>query len=177
MSAGLTQVFQTPPDDHRSLCGLVARLIPVLKWRHSGLGMLQAYVYEADAGSNAELRVHIWHPLLQRKGIRDSGLLHDHRFDLYSQVLVGHLNQVEYELETHIDGPWALSTVVHARAAAGGKHQPNDGLVTPQAGRYIARTRTVKLGPGRSYMFPKRAFHGTYPETDLVITVVTKTNQ
>ena len=153
---------------------MLARLIPVLTWRHSGLGMLQAYIRE---GATDELRAHIWHPVLRREGIEESGLLHDHRFDLLSDVLIGHIRQVEYELTPPTEtGVLQLHEVVHARAAAGGKHAPNDGLVTALPQRYGAITREIHVPEGWTYSFPKRAFHGTYPE-GLTITLVEKSDQ
>jgi len=160
--------------EHRSLCGLVAKLIPHLKWRHSGLGMLQAYVHE---GTTDEMRVHVWGRALEHEGIKDSGLLHDHRFDLTSQVLVGAIVQCEYTLTPSEDGPWALHEVVHARAAAGGAHAPNDGLVTELPGQYTSWTHSIDLRAGDAYSFPRRVFHGTFLQSEYAVTVVTKSNQ
>lgn len=161
------------PRHHRMLCQLVARAIPTLKWRHSGLGMLQAYMRE---GKTNELRVHIWHEELRREGIEESGLLHDHRFDLHSVVLVGRITNVEFELIRDPNGAWQLHEVVHARAAAGDKHAPNDGLVTALPQRYRATRDELDIHRGSEYFFPKRAFHGTY-HNQLTVTLVTKSNQ
>lgn len=168
------------PAEHRTLCGLVAKLIPTLDWRHSGLGMLQAYVHE---GTDREMRVHLWHSSLRRKGIEESGLFHDHRFDLYSQVLVGQLRQAEHELTADLAGGWQLHEVLHARAAADGraaariKGAPFHSPPTPLPQRYRIETKDTVVVAGQAYSFPKREFHGTYPETDLVVTLVTKSNQ
>ncbi len=169
-----TNIWRMPHHEHRTLCVAVARLIPTLEWRHSGLGMLQAYVYE---GTTDELRVHVWCSELERPGIRESGLLHDHRFDLTSQILVGALTQVEYQLTPSDVGLWQLHEVVHARAAAGGKHAPNDGLVTPLPGRYAAVTRSFVLSAGEAYAYPKQEFHGTFLQTHYAVTVMTKAQQ
>lgn len=171
-----TLVTRLIPAIHAQHCALVARLIPHLAWRHSGLGMLQSYVQE---GERTELRVHIWHPSLRRAGIEASGLLHDHRFDLHSAVLVGGVHQVEYELTPCAPDQerFQLHEVVHARAAAGGKHAPNDGLVKALPIAYDVRTKSVIVPEGSQYMFPKREFHGTYPTAELTITLMTKTDQ
>jgi hypothetical protein len=155
------------------LAGTLARLIPHLDWRHSGLGMLQAYLHEGDT---EELRVHVWHPSLRRAGIEESGLLHDHRFDLYSRVLVGTIKQAEFELVTHSDGTgdWQLHEVVHARAAD--RHGMNDGNVTALPTRYTLTRQVKTIVEGRGYFFPKRVFHGTYVD-GLAVTVVSKSNQ
>ncbi len=160
------------------MCGLVHRLIPHLTWRHNGLGLLQSYVEE---GETEELRVHVWHPSLRRDGIEDSGLLHDHRFNLTSHVLVGAIRQVEYTLFlpepfSHIDGDWQLHTVVPARKALA-LSGTNDGLVKALPERYIAKTLDVPVKAGERYWFPKFKFHGTYCQSDLVVTVVRKSEQ
>lgn len=169
-----TSIEKIDDAGHRVLCGMVASLIPHIKWRHNGLGLLQAYAQE---GTERELRVHIWCKALQRSGIEDSGLLHDHRFDLESYVLVGDLVQVEYQLTESGVGPWALHEVVHARAAAGAKHAPNDGLVSELPGRYTVEKRSMIVKEGEVYRFPKREFHGTFPQAEYVVTLVEKRNQ
>lgn len=167
-----TTIWRMNHHEHRSLCGLVVRLIPHLTWRHSGLGMLQAYVYE---GTRDEMRVHVWCKELERAGIQESGLLHDHRFDLTSQILFGEIEQVEFSLS--VGGNWQLHEVVHARAAAGGKTAPNDGLVTALPGSYSVERRSIALSSRDAYAFPKREFHGTFVKSQYAVTVVTKTNQ
>lgn len=167
-----THIWRMNHHEHRSLCGLVAKLIPHLQWRHSGLGMLQAYVHE---GTTDEMRVHVWCKELEREGIVDSGLLHDHRFDLVSQVLVGEIKQVEYELRPSDTGDFQLHEVVHARAA--GKHAPNDGLVTALSGRYAVRWNPIQLSARDAYSFPKWEFHGTLLRSEYAVTVITKSNQ
>lgn len=169
-----TSIWRMNRHEHQTMCGLVARLLPYLTWRHSGLGMLQAYVHE---GETDELRVHVWCAELERPGIRDSGLLHDHRFDLTSQILVGALDQVEYSLQPSEAGAWQLHAVVHARAAAGGKHAPNDGLVTLLPTRYSAEQHSVALRAGDAYSFPKQEFHGTFLQSHYAVTVMTKSQQ
>lgn len=164
--------FHNAPDN-QILAGTLARLVPHLTWRHSGLGMLQAYIHE---GKTDELRVHIWHPSLRRPGIEESGLLHDHRFDLTSRVLVGTIRQVEFALKMDPHGNWQLHEVVHARAAAD-RHGSNDGLMTALPTRYSIEASATHIPAGRGYFFPKRVFHGTYVESGLAVTVVTKANQ
>lgn len=169
----LTTVREMNRREHRAMCALVARLIPSLTWRHSGLGMLQGYVQEAEAAD--EFRVHIWDADLRRAGIERSGLLHDHRFDMTSQVLVGGIGQVEYALRPADDGPWQLHEVVNARTALA--TAASDGSVRPLPERYAVDTLNVEVRAGESYDFPKREFHGTYPTRALTITMVTKSNQ
>lgn len=168
-----TTTESMPRDDHRRLCCLVESLIPHLKWRHNGLGLLQAYVRE---GQESELRVHIWHRSLQHNGIEDSGLIHDHRFDLTSCVLFGELAQTEFDLYETPIGAWQTHSVVHAREAMA-KHAINDGDVTAQPERYGANVSVRFIQQGDVYRFPKRRFHCTSNESNLLITLVTKSAQ
>ena len=168
-----TWIDRIPDEEHRMLCGMVHHLIPTLKWRHNGLGLLQAYVQE---GTSTELRIHVWHPSLRREGIVDSGLLHDHRFDLTSYVLVGQIIQREYELfENNAFGTWQLHEVVHAREASN-RHGTNDGLVSGLPTLYHAVYETRVIQAGDRYKFPKEHFHGSFID-GLAVTVVRKSNQ
>ena len=89
------------------LAALTAKLItsPELRWRHHGIGLLQAYLVEGRPGaelalglSDTETRIHVWHPSLRLAGMDDSGLMHDHRFDLESRVLLGAMHDTEIHL-------------------------------------------------------------------------------
>lgn len=159
----------------RALCGAVAFALPHISWRHSGLGVLQGYLHE---GTEHELRVHVWHRSLRRPGIDDSGLLHDHRFDLDSQVLVGTLHQDEYQLRGDTDGHWVLYEVLHARAkyerSGGATFHEEPTLLTP---RFTTRSVRVHVPEGYAYHFPKRQFHGTRFDGELAVTLLTKSNQ
>ena len=168
-----TIVEKISGHEHATLCGLLAKLLPHMAWRHNGLGLLQGYLHE---GSTHEQRVHVWHESLKRPGIEESGLLHDHRFNLTSTVLVGALNQVEYDLREDPEGKWQLHSVVPARKALAASGT-NDGLVEPLPERYVAYTREVIVREGERYFFPKFNFHGTYKLTELVVTIVNKTEQ
>src|SRR4051812_39653073 len=85
-----TSVFSVHPWERRNYSDMLIALWPSLKWRHAGFGALQAYIREGD---ERELRVHIWHQSLIKDGIEESGLCHDHRFDMRSSVLVGRIIQ------------------------------------------------------------------------------------
>ncbi len=74
---------------------LVARVrFEDLKWRHHGLGMLQAELSDS-------LRVHIWHPKLRTPEMRGLRAVHDHRFSFESAVLVGAITDVPYDVRQH----------------------------------------------------------------------------
>ncbi len=171
-----TTITDTPRLEHKALCALVLAQLEHIKWRHSGLGMLQGYVLE---GTDREIRVHIWHPSLRRAGIAESGLVHDHRFDLTSHVLVGTIRQTEYQLTPNeLMGRYKLFQVLHARASLA-----NTGGQTyfeePQLlqGRHDAEVQSCDIRGGQSYFFPAREFHGTDFYGQLTVTLVTKTNQ
>ena len=168
-----TQRAPVEDREYRALCGLVAAAIPHLCWRHNGLGLLQAYLHE---GTTCEQRVHIWHKSLMRPGIEESGLLHDHRFDLVSHVLVGSLAQVEYKLKPAEYGYWQLHNVVPARKALA-VSGTNDGLVSALPERHAAEKRAMVVSEGYSYSFPKFQFHGTHTQTEMVVTLVEKRAQ
>ncbi len=168
-----TTRFPQPKPLHTTLCGLVLQALPTLKWRHNGLGLLQAYVRE---GIERELRVHVWHKSLVHDGIGESGLIHDHRFNLTSHVLVGQIWQEELALRPADDGFWQTHTVVHAREVMA-KHAINDGDVQPLPARYHDTPSGINIGEGWSYTFPKRVFHKMEFDSPIVVTVVQKDDQ
>lgn len=109
-----TSQFILSVPEHRNYLDLVLAIWPYLRWRHAGFGALQAYIREGD---QRELRVHLWHPSLVKPGIKESGLCHDHRFFLRSNVLVGSILQTEFEVWEDIEGDWETYAVTHARKA------------------------------------------------------------
>lgn len=167
-----TQVFALAPSERKNYLDMIVALWGGLKWRHAGFGALQAYIREGDA---SELRVHIWHPSLVKPGIEESGLCHDHRFDMRSSVLAGTIIQTEFDLQADPDGDWETLRVLHAREAMarGGSfhHHP-----TP-TGDYFRRTPGVyKVGAGDGYTFNKFAFHETRA-AGVTVTLVEKSAQ
>lgn len=69
----------------------------IRNWRHHGLGMLQGEIDDLT-------RVHIWDPSLRTipfEGYRD---VHDHRFDLYSTILIGEIEDVRYHVVAAFEG-------------------------------------------------------------------------
>lgn len=171
----LTFVESINVDEHRSLCALVLALMPSLKWRHNGLGLLQAYIREGVAD---EMRVHVWHPSLRREGIEKSGLIHDHRFAITSQVLVGTIAQYEYDLFPSEFGYWVQHEVVHARAAMQDDkaRKKAAGLLTLLPGRFDATILSRPVHAGQRYGYPKRAFHHSNVK-GLAVTILTKSDQ
>lgn len=170
---GKTVVSRIDPVRLTLMRELVYQAIPHLKWRHSGLGMLQAYVKE---GARQELRVHIWHQSLRLAGINDAGLGHDHRFDMRSWVLVGQLIHKEIRTSVAPDGVWKMYEVVNARKALRDTGSRAGEFRQVEASVKI-RKRAMTISAGHSYFFPKRTFHETLPNSKVVITVALKTKQ
>ena len=168
-----TVVSQIDPPTLCAFRALVAGALRRLKWRHSGLGMLQAYVLE---GSQHEVRVHIWHPSLKLPGIDGAGLGHDHRFDMTSWVLIGQLTHVDVLTSADPTGDWQVYEVVNARKALK-ETQTRAGEFRLVEGSLRLDRHRMSISAGGVYFFPKRLFHETYAFSQLVITLVLKTNQ
>jgi hypothetical protein len=156
-----------------SLRSFVNGAINHLQWRHSGLGMLQAYIVE---GGEHELRVHVWHPSLKIDGIDAAGLGHDHRFDMTSWVLAGQLTHVEIESSVDPAGGWKVYEVINARKALQetGSRAGEFRLIHGVVG---LKRNAISILAGNSYFFPKGSFHETHLDSALAITVALKTNQ
>lgn len=168
-----TVISQIDSETLSLLRAIVANAMPRLQWRHSGLGMLQAYILE---GNQQEVRVHVWHPSLKLPGIDGAGLGHDHRFDMTSCVLTGQLTHVEILTSPDPAGDWKVYEVVNARKAL-----METGT---QAGEFRLIEETVRItkhampiSAGSVYFFPKSSFHETQPDSQFVITLALKTNQ
>ncbi len=162
-----------------------------LRWRHHGLGMLQAELSES-------LRVHVWHPSLVSPGMVWPRCVHDHRFDIGSVVVVGAVRDVRpdvrrihdrgelYDLHLsgvpHPSGHWQEAKVFEILHA-----KEQDRLVTPAgcstatSAKYLGDVHLTRACCDRtheaqtSYRIPRRVFHTT--EVDgLAVTVVHRSN-
>lgn len=149
---------------------LVAALIPHLSWRWHGIGLLQAYVREGD---ERELRVHIWSPRLMLDGIRESGSAHNHRFTLTSSVLVGELEHVEWHLTGDPNGDHDLWDFPHARLQT----EATRSLMHQVGERCTVEKRRLLIKQGQRYTFERFAYHSSFPVSDVVVTLVEKTEQ
>lgn len=178
-----------PPDP--IIAGLVSQLLrsPHLKWRHHGIGLLQAYIVEEASAGDVEQRIHVWHPSLRLPDMDDSGLIHDHRFDLESQVLLGTIRDTEIHIDPIAIGSrdpselfeffgenagefYDVYQIERSKASDDGwvKRANPDNLV-------YALTRTDHVyAMGSRYRYPKRAFHRTDVD-ELTVTLVTKRYQ
>lgn len=151
--------------------GMALALLPVLTWRHHGIGVLQGYLRE---GGRPEIRMHVWSPRLVKEGISGNGDVHDHRFAMVSHVLCGHISHEEWDAHPHADGDHEMLELTHARAAASTNfHGPTKALPD----RYLVRTSKVKIPSGFSYHFAAHRFHRSIlamGEDEVAVTVVEK---
>lgn len=168
-----TSIFNAGASELRMYKAMLALMWPHLSWRHAGFGALQAYIREGDG---AELRVHVWHPALVKPGIADSGLCHDHRFDMRSTVLVGEIINRECHLIEDAGGDWETWEVLHARAAKEKTGESFHQDPTQTGVRYRRETTDYRVSAGAGYTFRKRAFHESHV-SGLTITLIEKLNQ
>lgn len=135
--------------------------------------MLQAYVLE---GGQQEFRVHIWHPSLKLEGIDGAGLGHDHRFDMTSWILAGQLTHVELLPSADPTGDWKMYEVVNARKALK-ETGTRAGEFRLVEGTVRLDKHSMNISAGNAYFFPKRSFHETCPDPQVVVTIALKANQ
>ena len=117
------------------------------------------------------MRIHIWHPRLVVAGKLS---MHDHRFDLTSDVLVGSIRHVEMILAPALDGAYQKHAIMNARRAEEGR-KINETLAL-QPGRFNAHEADYLIKAGQTYHFPRRCFHRSVVH-ELAVTVVTKRRQ
>lgn len=130
--------------------------------RVHGNGFLQL-----DLVPSGNTRLHIWHPELPKQDVKTT--VHDHVFDMDSTVKKGRLLQVvkHYALEhegTPTDEVWMVNTRMGDDTVLG----PTGVLVRHS----LEETYLIEAGEGYS----QRAFtfHDSIPQTDIVVTVMTK---
>lgn len=147
----------------------------ILKWRHHGLGMLQAELSE-------ELRIHIWHPKLVSPGMAWPRCVHDHRFDIWSAVVLGEVIDVSCDvLRDHVAPGYQPVNIYEIEHAKNQDRLVLDkGCSTATSALKLSsgsarRTSDEVQAAGREYFIPRRTFHTTKVE-DLAITVVHRSN-
>jgi len=175
--------YPRPPDPRHA--ALVSRLLrsSELKWRHHGIGLLQAYVVEGSHPSDTETRLHVWHPSLRLEGMDDSGLMHDHRFVLESSVLLGAMLDTEirlheefhHEYDAREERPdiFQIWRIENARA----KESSGQGWVKLESeARYSLERAKHVYSQGATYHYKARAFHRSDVD-ELTVTLCVKRNQ
>lgn len=138
-------------------------------WRHHGLGLVQKYVSES-------VRVHVWHESLDRGVRSEGGAIHDHRFDLVSDVIAGAILNDELEVYKSPGGSWSSWTVINASDERG--PEPPELL---ESGLDVWESHRLTVKAGQAYRLPARVFHCSTPVPSLtrdrcVVTVVTRYN-
>ena len=147
----------------RALAAAHIEQTPADQWRHHGIGVLQHYLIE---NADPEIRLHVWDPSLVRPGIEQAGDIHDHRFDLVSQVLEGELHETLFWEKPSLL-QWDVWSVENARSAGAaqafdGKHAFVESIFTvPDHRKYL---RGAQYGLGRGL------FHRTRTP-DLAVTI------
>lgn len=187
----------TARDLDPALAALIGRMLlgRGLSWRHHGIGLLQAYVVEGPV----EFRIHVWHPEL-RFVDDDSGMIHDHRFRLESQVLLGAIHDTEVLLHRHDKGwvvprpiyqMWEVQNARQAAASGDGWVKKLDWgagqTITPDEAPFVgglvngSPLYTIDTVPsiyrsGSRYSYPARKFHRTETK-ELTVTLCKKSQQ
>lgn len=125
-------------------------------WRSHGIGCLQKYV--------GDKRVHVWHRDSVKIGMLDGGI-HNHRYDLTSIIIAGVLKQEEWKASPNPNGLWRAWT-----------HDNTTKTPTPTDFFYDLEPYTCLVSAGKGYFFPHYAYHRTIPISEIVVTVVERSN-
>lgn len=165
----LTKIWRN--ESAAAMRAMALTAMPHLKWRHHGIGVLQAYLSE---DSEPEVRMHVWSRLLLKPGMEISGDAHDHRFHMVSHVLIGSIAHEELIPVADQDGDHGMLALTHARAAADNKFH---GPIRELDGRYRVHRNLMRIAAGQSYSFQPGQFHRSRllgSAGDVVVTVVDK---
>lgn len=127
------------------------------KPRYHGNGFCQLYL-------NPKTRLHVFHPGVRARRVENSRI-HDHRWDMYSHVLLGMVHHKVFKLTEDKAGSWRLVCPTAASKVAPLVEHPT-----------TYRMQTIgecKMSAGSSYSFPARNFHRS-SHTGLTMTVIHK---
>lgn len=114
-------------------------------------------------------QLHVWHESLPRYADEDT--LHDHVWDLRSQVLVGTQVDEDYAFYVEPEADWQQWCVVDLDALYKTQTSCVDSVATDRPGLggtaiapagvygYVARIRRIEVPAGESYLIPRRMFH------------------
>lgn len=123
------------------------------KPRVHGNGFLQLDLTPGIFGGAPGRRLHVFDDRLPRQSVKSS--IHDHVFDLYSTIILGMLEHIEYAADKDPDGEYV---VLYAHA------QPNTNntvLVESDMRVNLRKTAHEIYFPNTSYMFPGYELHDT----------------
>jgi hypothetical protein len=158
--------------------GEVFRGLDRLKWRHHGLGMLQAEFSEA-------LRIHVWHLSLVCAEMAWPRCVHDHRFDLESAVVAGAVRDVLPDVRpfgpSHPSGGWQRAKMYEIEHAKNQDRLVKGGCSTATSARLLGEIVVTSAhaswerAAGTTYQVKRRVFHTTEVDS-LAVTVVHRSN-
>jgi hypothetical protein len=142
------------------------------RWRHHGLGMLQAEFTDT-------LRVHVWHPNLVSSKMAWPRCVHDHRFDITSVVLAGRILDIPHVVGLIDAAPFTWGVQARCYEIEHAKNQDRlvlDKHTTATSARFLGDVQVKRLeavlhGAGETYEIERRAFHTTEVH-ELAVTVV-----
>ena len=144
-----------------------------LDWRHHSTGLLQAYLPD-----DASTRIHIWNRGLK---LRNSGEMHNHRFDLQSHVLVGSITHTRLLLtpdeESGTHDVWDIPGASQGSSEALRLH---DQTSVRGSRVNMEIVDTQRFFEGDSYKVRKWDFHWARQEADddgLTVTLVRLQNK
>lgn len=163
-------------------------LLTIKDWRHHHLGLLQGYLDE-------NTRVHVWHPDLVDPDLSGDPLrgVHDHRYDIRSEILYGVVEDVSYEVWplAHIRhtkglevlGPVEplgepqetnLFSIVNAKKQKA-ENKASDNVAEERGRVWVRETGRRRYHTGDTYAIPRRAFHTSIPVC-LAVTLIVRSN-
>lgn len=133
--------------------------IPPTRPRFHGDGMVQLYL-------SKHVRLHVFHPWLPPTV--QNARIHDHAWDMHSQVLTGVLHHTTYNINLATVGPFMVNEARSGCGSTGGGLTKCHRCDTKQTGEN-------HFAAGSEYRFPHHEFHevGT---SELSMTVIRKSN-
>jgi hypothetical protein len=157
-----TRVFEGEDKEVELRLDIAKAAVKLPGWRAHGIGLIQRYM--PGPKGDKQYRVHVWTKDAMRIGL-ESGI-HDHRYDLESYVVAGVLTQEEWAEQAVSSGLWRMWT------------HTNEGDKQPIATNhyYDLTPRTLDIQCGQRYTFPRDGFHRSLPGSDLVVTVMERSN-
>jgi len=153
------------PFELHTALALATESLDRVHWRHHGAGMIQGYITPC-------LRVHVWHPSLVLPGMYDAGVIHDHRFDLESVLLVGSMVNREYVTSPAGQTEFDLFEVNCGKAKSG-----DDPMLV---GHMRADALDCLVHEGECYTFPRGCFHMSIPQhehDEVVVSLMKKSDE
>ncbi len=123
--------------------------------------------------SGASRRLHIWNPTGIELPRQDTvNEIHDHVFDMQSEVVSGALWQVLYELR---DARGRSVEPTHEAYEAVYEKSSDSRLRPTGLVGELVEVERFKVGHGKTYIQPAFTLHNSVPEGSPVVTVMTKT--